>query len=90
MGYTNKQERNGATGAQPTQMSAAPGPDYTAEVASAIATSTAAGNTRAAEAAALMSSPAGAGVNGHNIGAGGNMFEWDSGLAIMEQFGEMA
>ena len=38
--FTGKQERNGATGTTATQMSAMPGPDYTAEVAALFASAT--------------------------------------------------
>jgi hypothetical protein len=48
----------------------------------------AAGNERWNEGEGLLNSPQGSGTGGHTVGAGGNMWEWDAGLAISELAGE--
>lgn len=88
MAYTGKQERNGATGSGGEQNSAQPGPDSTAAIAGLLSQSQSAAENRGGDAKNLFVSPAGSGVGGHDVGAVGPMFEWDSGLAIAEQPGE--
>jgi hypothetical protein len=79
---TPKQVRNGITSEAGEQNSAQPGPDVTRQVASTMRQSEAAANRRKNEPAGLIQSPKGSGVAGHRIGGGGDMFVWDSGLAI--------
>ena len=43
-----------------------------------------------AEAHALMTMPAGSGVDGHMVGLHGSVTEWDSGLAINDVEGGMS
>lgn len=80
---TPKQDRNGVPGPGATGGNVAmPGPDATKEIAGVMRQAEAAANTRKEQTAGFIESPAGAGVSGHQIGGGGSMFEWDSGLAI--------
>ena len=87
---TPKQDRNGVPGPGATGgYVAMPGPDATAEIKSVQRTAEAAGNARKVETYnELLNTPAGSGAAGHTLGAGGNMYEWDSGLAVNEASGE--
>jgi len=67
---------------------AQPGPDATGDISAAKATAEAAADTRKQETAGFIQSPQGSGIGGHEMGAGGSMWEWDSGLAINELPGE--
>jgi len=80
MAYTAKQLRNGATGDGGEQQSAQVGPG--ADVAGLMSTAEAAADARKRETAGFMQSPQGSGVGGHELGAGGDIWQWDSGLAI--------
>jgi hypothetical protein len=77
-----RQERIGNMPVAGEQNSAQPGPDSTRQVASVKRQAEAAANQRKDEARGLISSPQGSGVAGHQIGGAGDMFMWDSGLAI--------
>jgi hypothetical protein len=89
MAYTDKQVRNGATGAVGDNTSVAqPGPMPTAEIAAEITQAVSVAESRDREAVDLLASPAGSGVAGHQIGGAGSMWEWDSGLAVNEVAGE--
>ena len=86
---TPKQDRNGVPGPGATGGNVAqPGPDATREIAGVMRAAEAFGNARKAEAENLIKSPQGSGVNGHSIGGGSNMYEWDSNLAVNEPAGE--
>jgi hypothetical protein len=87
--YTDKQIRNGATGAVSDNTSVAqPSTDLTGEIAAAISQAEAAGNDRWNEGRGLLDSPQGSGGSGRQVGGGGSMWEWDAGLAINEASGE--
>jgi hypothetical protein len=94
--YTDKQLRNGATGDSATQDTAQPSVDVTALVSSEISAAQAAAAERGRETAAMLSSPQGSGPSADStvgaparqVGSGGSMYEWDSGLAINELAGE--
>jgi hypothetical protein len=86
MGFTDKQERNGATGSGGEQDSAQPGP--MPNVSPLIGQAEAVANDRWNQGRDLLQSPQGSGTTGHQVGAAGNMWEWDSGLAISELSGE--
>lgn len=89
MAMTPKQDRNGVPGPGATGGNVAqPGPDATAEIRSVMRQATAAGNSGAAEGRGLFVSPAGSGVDGHEVRDYGSMFEWDAGLAVNEPAGE--
>ncbi len=79
-----RQERIGNMPVAGEQNSAQPGPDATRQVASVKRQAEAAEAADAREAAAFMSSPQGAGAGGHQIGGRGDMYVWDSGLAITD------
>lgn len=79
---TPKQQRNGITSEAGEQNSAQPGPDVTRQVASTKRQAENAANARKNEAAGLIQSPQGSGLSGHQVGGAGDMFAWDSGLAI--------
>jgi hypothetical protein len=81
---TPKQQRNGITSEAGEQNSAQPGPDVTKQVASVKRQAEAAADRRKREASGLLNSPQGSGVAGHQVGANGDMFVWDSGLAITD------
>jgi len=87
MGFTQKQERNGANigSADGGSNTAQPGPMPPIPMAAAQS----AAETRAEEGHQFMILPQGSGVAGHEIGGYGAMFEWDAGLAIGEEPGEM-
>ena len=79
MVFTGKQQRNGADIGSPDSNNPMPGPTPTVPLMEAQD----AADVRMSEGHAFMTSPAGAGVEGHEIGGGGDMmFEWDAGLAI--------
>jgi hypothetical protein len=48
----------------------------------------AAGTSRMSDAKSLIVSPQGSGVDGHQVGGYGSMYEWDAGLAVNEPAGE--
>jgi hypothetical protein len=81
---TPKQVRNGADTGAPGSGATMnqPGPDVTRQVVSAKRQAESAADRRKDEAAGLIQSPQGTGVSGHQIGANGDMFVWDSGLAV--------
>jgi hypothetical protein len=81
-----KQQRNGNTGPAGEQDSM-PGP-YP-DVGGVMSASQSAADVRSTEGHDFMSSPAGSGAGGHQVGGYGAMFEWDAGLAIGEEPGEM-
>ena len=85
---TPKQERNGVPGPDSTGGVSLPGPDATGEIRSAQKQAQAAGVAGSNEGRGLFVSPAGSGVDGHEVRGGGSMFEWDAGLAISEPAGE--
>jgi len=86
---TPKQDRNGVPGPGATGGNVAqPGPDAIGEIRSAQKQAQNAGTSRAFEGRGLFVSPAGSGVDGHEVGGYGAMFEWDAGLAINEPAGE--
>ena len=87
---TPKQDRNGVPGPGATGGNVSmPGPDSTAEIGSVKRAAEAAGNARKVETYnELLNTPQGSGTAGHTLGAGGNMYEWDSGLAVNEPAGE--
>ncbi len=85
MGYTQKQERNGATGNAGGQNSAQP--SSVVDVAPVQAQAESAGLLFDGDGHALLASPQGAGSGGHTVGGGGSMFEWDAGLAINDYEG---
>jgi hypothetical protein len=80
--FTDKQVRNGADQGGGGQNTAIPGPDSTPDIAGLIPVSVSAAMTRLEEGHAMIESPQGSGVDGHQVGAGGSMWEWDSGLAV--------
>jgi len=87
MVFTAKQERNGATGSAGEQQSAQTGPIPNVPIGAAEA----AGNDRWNEGAGLLATPQGSGPSPGGtrvVGAGGNIWEWDAGLAIGELPGE--
>ena len=88
MAYTDKQVRNGATGSGGEQNSAQPGPNWAGDISAAQGTAEAAADARKQETAGFITSPQGSGVGGHQMGGGGSMWEWDSGLAVNEASGE--
>ncbi len=83
MGLTGKQERNGIT-ADAGERAPQTGPMPNIPIGAAES----AGNDRWNEGRDLMVSPQGSGTGGHQVGAGGNMWEWDSALAVSEMPGE--
>jgi len=85
---TPKQDRNGVPGPDSTGGVSLPGPDATGEIRSAQKQAQNAGTSRAFEGRGLFVSPAGSGVDGHEVGGYGAMFEWDAGLAVNEPAGE--
>ena len=87
---TPKQDRNGVPGPGATGGNVSmPGPDSTAEIQSVKKAAEAFGNARKIETNnELLNTPAGSGVNGHDFGGGGSMYEWDSALAVNEPAGE--
>jgi len=83
--FTAKQERNGAAMGGGEQNTALPGPSAAADIAVAKVQSESAAGVRGDEGAALLQSAQGSGAGGHpDIGGGGDMWEWDAGLAIGE------
>jgi len=89
MDYTGKQIRNGATGTVSDNPSyAQPGPDASGDITAAKSTAESAADARKQETAGFITSPQGSGVGGHQMGGGGSMWEWDSGLAVNEVSGE--
>jgi len=78
MAFTGKQVRNGADIGGADSNNPMPGPMPTVPLSE----SQSAADVRMSEAHAFMTSPAGAGTAGHEIGGYGAMFEWDAGLAI--------
>lgn len=94
MAYTDKQVRNGATGDSATDNTAQTGP--MPDVAPLIQQAQDAAGGRGADGHGLMSAPQGSGPAASSgiadsdrvLGAGGNIWEWDSGLAISEMPGE--
>lgn len=83
MSYTEKQERNGATGTDGGHNTAIPGPDDTAQISGLI--------TQAQDAALSLEGQAPQLLEGNGVGNGiapGTMWEWDDGLAIAHQPGE--
>jgi hypothetical protein len=85
MGYTDKQVRNGATG-DAGERSSQTGP--VPNVSPVMGQAESAGNDRWNEGRGLLESPQGSGTGGHQVGSGGSMWEWDSGLAVDELSGE--
>lgn len=84
--FTPKQERNGAAVGVSGENTAVPGPDATAEIGGLMSESQHATDSFQSAGSELMS-----GVPGVTAGiptAGGNFWDWDSGLAIAEQPGE--
>lgn len=88
MDFTGKQERNGATGSTDAHNTAVPGPDASGEIAALIGQAQSVAVSRLEETIAEFAAPAGSGVAGHSVGANGDMFSWDSGLAVSEPSGE--
>jgi hypothetical protein len=89
MGYTDKQIRNGATGSGGEQQSAQSGP--MPNVAPLQSQAESAGEDRWNEGAGLLATPQGSGPSPGGtrvVGSGGNIWEWDAGLAISEMPGE--
>ena len=92
--YTPKQERNGATGSVATGNTAQPGP--IPDLSGMKIASETAGLGRTDATQDIFQSPAGAGPSPastveaaeRQIGAQGNIWEWDSGLAVDEMSGE--
>ena len=89
MAYTDKQMRNGATGDSGTQNTAVSGP-MPADVGGLMQQAESAAAATMAEGHALMESPQGSGVSGHEVGTHGSTYEWDSGLAINDVEGGMS
>jgi hypothetical protein len=87
MAMTPKQDRNGGPGPEGDRVTG-PSNDMTNEIRSTMKAAQNAGIRRADEGRRLFDSPAGSGVDGHEVGGGGNMYEWDSSLAVREQTGE--
>jgi len=85
MGFIEKQSRNGSDVGVGTHNSAQPGPDITGDVSGLMSQSEAAANDRKTAGATLV---AGNSVPASGLMAGGDMWEWDSGLAVGEQPGE--
>ena len=93
MGLTGKQERNGITVPGGTQNSGQTGP--IPDVAGVKPQSEVAALERTNQTQGIFESPQGSGpspastIDGaeRQIGAGGNMWEWDAGLAIKEAAG---
>jgi len=93
MGYTDKQIRNGATG-DGGERSTQPGP--MPDIAPLIPQAVNAAEGRGQDAAVMLSSPQGSGPSSSSyptapervVGANGNIWEWDSGLAVSEMPGE--
>jgi len=79
---TPKQVRNGITSEAGEQNSPQPGPDATREITGVKRQAENAANQRKSEAQGLLESPQGSGVAGHQVGGSGDMWSWDSGLAI--------
>jgi hypothetical protein len=77
-----KQQRNGNTGRAGEQNTAQPGPDATSQVASVKRQAEAAAIRRKSETAGMIDTAQGSGVNGHQLGANGDMYDWKSGLAV--------
>jgi len=85
MAMTPKQERNGITGAAGGGGNVArPGPDATGEILALKGQSEAAADRRKQDTQGFIESPAGSGAAGLQIGGGGDMFVWDSGLAVSD------
>lgn len=83
MSYTEKQERNGATGAAGGHNTAIPGPDETAQISGLIDKATGAALELEGQAAILL--------EGNGVGNGiapGSMWDWADGLAITEVPGD--
>ena len=78
MAYTDKQQRNGATGSVATQNTAVPGPDATGVIAAAKAQAEAAATSHGVDGHAMAGELAGHAVS----------FEWDAGLAVNDVEGE--
>jgi hypothetical protein len=86
---TPKQERNGvATTMSEGHNTAVPSADLTSEVAARMGAAEAEAGGRLGETPGEFFTPAGSGVTGHTVGAEGDMWAWDSGLAVGEQRGE--
>lgn len=84
--FTDKQARNGADVGVAAHSTATPGPDYTASVSAAQSKAeTAATEWENAGEAIFAGGPAAA---AGNFTAGGNIWDWDSGIAVAEQPGE--
>ena len=76
--YTDKQERNGATGSTATQDTAQPSVDLTAMISSGLDSAVTAGNANMTEGHVLQGT-----LYGHTVS-----YDWDDGLAINEMPGE--
>jgi hypothetical protein len=87
MAFTGKQQRNGTDIGGGGEQNPMPGP--MPDVAGLMSQSQSAAEVRSMEGRDLMASPQGSGAAGHEVGGYGAMFEWDAGLAIGEQPGEM-
>ena len=94
MAITDKQARNGVPGPSDTHNTAQPGPMPDVSGPKIAAETEAIGRTSQGQ--DIFNSPAGSGPSSastiqdaeRQIGAAGNMWEWDSGLAIDELSGE--
>ena len=94
MAYTEKQQRNGATGDGGERGFG--GPSSVPDVGGLQSQAEGAGNSRFDEGRGVFQSPQGSGPSsssgpenaGRQIGGYSSMFEWDSGLAVDEQPGE--
>jgi hypothetical protein len=89
--FTAKQERNGADMGGGGQNTAQPSVSLPGDIAALKAQAEAAAASvmgdvgpgqNTGEARGLLESPQGSGVDGHEIGSHGAMWEWDAGLAI--------
>jgi hypothetical protein len=84
--FTGKQERNGTDVGVGSENTAQPGPDFAGAMSAAQAKAeSAATEWKSAGEAIFLGGPAAA---AGNFTAGGDMWEWDSGLAVAEQPGE--
>jgi hypothetical protein len=79
-----RQERIGNMPVAGEQNSAQPGPDATRDITSVKRQAENAANRRKEETAGFIQSPQGSGAGGHELGGAGDMYVWDSGLAISD------
>lgn len=80
---TPKQDRNGVPGPASTGGNVAqPGPDATGEIARVMKQAQNAADARKQQTAGFIETSAGAGVDGHRIGAAATSYQWDDGLAV--------